>query len=178
MLGKIDAPILFFAPFVSSVMRVEPRWIDYNGHLNVTYYSLLFDRAVDECYALIGIGEHYAATRNGSLFAAEAHLSYRRELAAEEAVRVTVQLLDFDEKRLRYFMELRQAHEGWLAATSENLSLHVDLTTRRVAPFPDDVLATLALMKAVHSRLPTPESAGRGVVMRRQLAHEPQARRH
>ena len=30
---------VFFAPFVSSVMEVEPKWIDYNGHLNVAYYT-------------------------------------------------------------------------------------------------------------------------------------------
>src|SRR5688572_3341505 len=40
----LDHP-LFFAPFVSSVMRVEKGWIDYNGHLNMAYYNVLFDRA-------------------------------------------------------------------------------------------------------------------------------------
>ena len=48
MLDRIDLEPVFFAPFVSSVMRVEPQWIDYNGHLNVAYYNVLFDRAVDE----------------------------------------------------------------------------------------------------------------------------------
>ncbi|MFL5194230.1 MAG: thioesterase, partial [Microvirga sp.] len=31
-------PVFFFAPFVSSTMRVEPAWIDYNGHMNMAYY--------------------------------------------------------------------------------------------------------------------------------------------
>ena len=39
MLDVIDLKPVFFAPFVSSVMRVEPEWIDYNGHLNVAYYT-------------------------------------------------------------------------------------------------------------------------------------------
>jgi hypothetical protein len=47
------------APFVSSVMRVEPGWIDYNGHLNMAYYNVLFDRAVDEVYELLGLGLAY-----------------------------------------------------------------------------------------------------------------------
>ncbi len=47
---------LFFAPFVSSIMRVEPEWIAYNGHLTMAYYNVLFDRAVDETYELIGVG--------------------------------------------------------------------------------------------------------------------------
>ena len=34
--AMLDRPEpLFFAPFVASVMTVEPAWIDYNGHLNM-----------------------------------------------------------------------------------------------------------------------------------------------
>jgi acyl-CoA thioester hydrolase len=178
MAEKIDAPVLFFAPFVSSAMRVEPQWIDYNNHLNVAYYTLLFDRAVDECFALLGIGEEYVRARRASLFTAEAHIGYRRELGVGEAVRMTLQLLDFDEKRLHYFMEMRHAHEGWLAATSENMSLHVDMSQRRVAAFPDDVLAKLALMKAAHSRLAFPEQAGRRIAMPERRPQGVGERRH
>jgi acyl-CoA thioester hydrolase len=176
--ARREAPILFFAPFVSSAMRVEPQWMDYNGHLNVAYYSLLFDRAVDECYALLGIGKDYVETRNASLFAAEVHIGYRREVQVGDMVRVTLQLLDFDEKRLRYAMEMRHAYEGWLAATSEHLSLHVDMATRRASPFPDDILANLAVMKAAHSRLPMPDYAGRSISMRRPEAEGKGYRRH
>ena len=51
MLDRSDLEPLFFAPFVSSVMRVEPGWIDYNGHLNMAYYNVLFDRYRHECRA-------------------------------------------------------------------------------------------------------------------------------
>ena len=63
MLDRVDLEPLFFAPFVSSVMRVEDHWIDYNGHLNMAYYNVLFDRAVDEAYELIGIGSDYVTQR-------------------------------------------------------------------------------------------------------------------
>ncbi|MBV9521092.1 MAG: thioesterase family protein [Hyphomicrobiales bacterium] len=178
MAEKIEAPVVFFAPFVSSAMRVEPQWIDYNNHLNVAYYTLLFDRAVDECYALLGIGEDYVRTRNASMFTAETHIGYRRELSLGEHVRMTIQLLDFDEKRLHYFMEMRHAQDGWLAATSENMSLHVDMTQRRVVAFPEDVLSTLALMKAAHSRLTTPEDAGRRIAMPERPPRAAAERRH
>src|SRR5213595_924361 len=59
MLDRTDLEPLFFAPFVSSVRRVEPGWIDYNGHLNMAYYNVLFDRCVDETYELLGIGADY-----------------------------------------------------------------------------------------------------------------------
>ena len=178
MTERKDMPVVFFAPFVSSAMRVEPQWIDYNNHLNVAYYTLLFDRAVDECFALLGVGEDYVRRRKASMFTAEAHFCYRRELSVGEEVRMTLQLLDFDEKRLHYFMEMRHARDGWLAATSENMSLHVDMAQRRVAVFPQDVLATLALMKAAHSRLAFPDGAGRRIAMPQRQAERASERRH
>ncbi|WP_332693025.1 thioesterase family protein [Bosea sp. (in: a-proteobacteria)] len=156
---------LFFAPFVSSNLRVEPQWIDYNGHLNMAYYHVLFDRAVDELFSLVGVNHHYVETRNASVFAAECHVLYKRELTESDQVRITAQLIAFDEKRLHFYLEMRHASEGWLAATSENLSLHVDMTTRKVAPFPADILAGLALMKAAHARMPLPAIVGRMIGM-------------
>jgi acyl-CoA thioester hydrolase len=165
MLDRVDFEPLFFAPFVSSVMRVEPQWIDYNGHLNMAYYNVLFDRAVDEAYELIGIGADYVGQRKHSFFTAEVHLRYLRELHAGDPVRVTFQLLDFDRKRLHTFEQLFHAEDGWVAATSENMSLHVDMASRKTAAFPAEVTRRLAEMKASHARLPRPEAAGRRIAM-------------
>jgi len=165
MLGRGDIAPLFFAPFVSSVMRVEPQWIDYNGHLNMAYYNVLFDRAVDETYDLIGVGAEYVATRRQSVFTAEVHVRFLRELHAGDPVRVTFQLLDYDAKRLHYFEQLFHAEGGWVSATSENLSLHVDMTSKKTTVFPREVIARLAYMKASHALLPIPEAAGRRIGM-------------
>ena len=165
MLDRGDIAPLFFAPFVSSVMRVEPQWIDYNGHLNMAYYNLLFDRAVDETYELIGVGADYLARRRQSIFTAEVHVRYLRELHAGDRVRVTFQLLHYDAKRLHYFEQLFHAEAGFVSATSENLSLHVDMTSRKAVAFPREVTARLAEMKASHALLPVPEAAGRRIEM-------------
>ncbi len=165
MLDYTDFEPVFFAPFVSSLMRVEPRWIDYNDHLNMAYYSVLFDQAVDEMYFLAGIGEDYLKERRRSLFTAEVHIRYLRELHSGDPVRVTFQLLDFDAKRLHFFQQLFHAVEGWVAATSENLSLHVDVTCKKAAPFTPDVAKRLTQLKNSHSRLPHPEAVGRRVAM-------------
>ena len=165
MLDRLDLEPVFFAPFVSSVMRVEPSWIDYNGHLNMAYYNVLFDRAVDEAYALAGIGEAYLKKRKHSTFTAEVHVRYLRELHADDPVRVTFQLLDFDSKRLHFFEQLFHATEGWVSATCESLSLHVDMEARKTAPFPDDVKKTLKRMRDAHARLPRPQAAGRRIAM-------------
>jgi acyl-CoA thioester hydrolase len=165
MLEHRDPETAFAAPFVSSPMRVEPGWIDYNGHLNMAYYNVLFDRAVDEVYELIGCGLAYLKETHRSCFTAEVHVRYLRELHAGDAVHVTFQLLDFDAKRLHYFEELRHAEAGWLSATSENMALHVDMAARKTAAFPDRIAAQLARMKAAHAALPVPEGVGRRIAM-------------
>jgi len=158
-------PEPFAAPFVSSVMQVEPDWIDYNGHLNMAYYNVLFDRAVDEVYELVGCGLAYVEATRHSCFTAEVHVRYLRELHAGDPVRVTFRLLDFDAKRLHYFEELHHAAEGWLSATSENMALHVDMAARKTAAFPASVAAELARMKAAHGKLPMPDGVGRRIAM-------------
>jgi acyl-CoA thioester hydrolase len=165
MLDRTDLEPLFFTPFVSSVMRVESAWIDYNGHLNMAYYNVLFDRAVDEAFELLGCGPDYVKTRRHSCFTAEVHLRYLRELHDDDPVRVTFQLLDYDAKRMHYFQQLFHATESWVAATSENMSVHVDMEAKKTAPFPAEITRCLAKMKAAHAKLPLPEAVGRGVAM-------------
>jgi acyl-CoA thioester hydrolase len=163
MVDWSNAPALFFAPFVSSRMRVEQHWLDYNGHMNMAFYHVLFDRALDEAFTLIGLGPDYVASRNASYFAAEAHVRYHRELTEGCQVRATLQLIDFDDKRLHCYLELRHAQDGWLSASAELLSLHVDMASRKVTPFPPDILTNLALLKAAHARLKTPADLGRRI---------------
>ncbi len=160
---------VFFAPFVSSTMTVEPAWIDYNGHMNMAYYNVLFDRAADEAFLLLGLGPDYLMERGASSFTAEVHVRYLRELKVHDPVRVTLQLLDYDDKRVHFFEEIHHAKEDWMSATSEQLALHVDMKTRRVSPFPDDVLMRLGEMKAAHAILPPPDDVGRAIAMRKKV---------
>ena len=167
MLDRTDLEPVFFAPFVSSLMHVKSQWIDYNGHLNMAYYNVLFDRAVDEVYELLGFGLDYLKQHNHSTFTAEVHVRYVRELHENDPVRVTFQLLDYDAKRVHYFEQLFHATEGWVSATSENMTLHVDMAAKKVAPFPAKIMGALARMKAAHAQLPRPEAAGRRIAMPR-----------
>ena len=153
------------APFVSSVMQIEPQWIDYNGHLNMAYYNVMMDRAIDELWLQLGIGPAYKKERLGSTFTAECHVRYIREIHLGDPVQVTVYLLAADEKRLHTFEELRHATEGWISATSENITLHIDMTARKVAPFPSDVRERIADIADIHAALPRPEGIGRKVTM-------------
>jgi acyl-CoA thioester hydrolase len=130
----------------------------------MAYYNVLFDRAVDEVFELLGCGADYVKT-GFSTFTAEVHVRYVRELQSGDPVRVTFQLLDFDAKRMHYFEQLFHADQGWVSATSENMSLHVDMAAKKVAPFPPAITRRLTKMKAAHGRLPRPEAAGRKVAM-------------
>lgn len=157
------------APFVSKPMDIQEDWIDYNGHLNMAYYNVLFDRCADAALDALGMGLDYVKGRRLTIYTAEVHLCYVQELHLEHKVTVSFQLLDHDEKRLRAYQEIRHV-DGWLAATSETLSLHVDMSGPKVAPFPVDILANIEAMRAAHADLPTPERAGRSIGIRRKPA--------
>ncbi|WP_319775596.1 thioesterase family protein [Breoghania sp.] len=152
------------APFQSSQMRVEDDWIDYNGHLNMAYYNVLFDRAIDEAYTALGLGPDYIETDNASYFTAEVHLCYLRELSAGDLVTVNTRILGFDAKRIHGFQELIHS-DGWVSATSEQMSLHVDMGSRKVAPFPEKIAKKLAHYAALHEALGVPERAGRRIAI-------------
>jgi acyl-CoA thioester hydrolase len=154
------------APFVSHVMEVEKDWIDYNGHLNMAYYNVIFDRCSDGAFDLLGMGADYARERKLTIYTAELHLCYVRELHLGDKVKVSFQLIDHDEKRLRVYQEIHHV-DGWLAATSETLSLHIDMSGPKVAAFPEDIQANLNAMAAAHAGLPMPERAGRSIGIKR-----------
>ena len=154
------------APFVSNVMEIQKDWIDYNGHLNMAYYNVLFDWCADAAFELMGMGPDYARKRRLTTYTAEVHICYVRELHLDHPVTASLQILDHDEKRIRFFQELRHV-DGWLAATSENLMLHVDMAGPKVAPFPADIMEKVEAMATAHASLPVPERAGRAIGIRR-----------
>ena len=154
-------------PYVSGLMRVEPGFIDYNGHMNLAYYQVLFDRHVDGVFNQAGIGQEYLGQRQCSFFALETHIVYRRELKLGDPVRAKLRLIAHDGKRLHFAMEMHHAEAGFLAAATDHLSIHIDMRTRKSAPYAADVSATLDAMLAAHSALPAWEFIGRRVEIKR-----------
>lgn len=152
--------------FTSSVMRVEPGWIDYNGHMNMAYYNVLFDRGADEVYEVLGFGPDYAETKGHTTYTAEFHVCYVRELHLDDPVRVTFQLIDADEKRFHSYQEIWH-EDGWLAATAECLALHIDMSGPRVAPMLPGPADTVRNMLADHATLPRPDRVGRVIGIQR-----------
>src|SRR5262245_21522623 len=149
------------APFDGYRDLVRPEWIDYNQHMNMGYYLVVFDFATDAFLDWVGLDAAYRRERGVTTFCLEAHVTYHREVHVGAPLRFTTVLLAYDDKRIHYFHEMYHASEGYLAATNELMSLHVSLETRRGAPMSPSVLARLARIQPVHNTLPRPPQIGR-----------------
>lgn len=143
--------------------RVKPEWIDINEHMNVAYYLLAFDLAVDDIWERKGITDSYIQSGEGSTFAVEGHITYQRELLENEPYIITIQILAYDEKRVHQFQRMYHAEKHFLAATCEWMHLHMNPETRRVSPWPKNILEAFAVMAEEHSSLPYPPEAGRAM---------------
>lgn len=137
--------------------HVRPEWIDYNDHMNVAYYVLAFDLAIDALWARLGIDDAYIERTRGSTFAVETHVTYQRELRLDEAYFVTAEIVAYDKKRIHQFQRMYRSDDSVLAATGEWLSLHVDLDRRRVTDWPGSVLAELAAIAAEQKAAAPPD---------------------
>ena len=155
------------APLECPPRKVGKAWVDLNGHMNMAYYHLIFDESLDTVFTDLGIGWEYTQKGEGSCFTAEVHVCYIDELKEGAPVRVTYQLLDWDAKRIHVFGHMYNGETGELSATSEQMCIHVDMKTRRAAPFPDDVQAKIASLMESQKDLPRPEQAGRVIGIKR-----------
>lgn len=150
----------FEAPIARWKEIIRPEWTDYNGHLNVAYFTLIFDHGTDVFYPLVGLGKPYRERTGKSTFAVECHISYLREASEGDEVEVTTQLLGFDEKRLHYFHTMWNVGKGHRMATLEQLAVHVDLAARKVEAFPDSATHLLTAMLDAHKNLEIPPQVG------------------
>ncbi|MBG51682.1 MAG: thioesterase [Rhodobiaceae bacterium] len=154
-------------PFEAPIRQVEPQWIDLNGHMNMAYYNLLFDEALDTLFTELDIGWNYTQKGEGSFFTAEIHVCYLDELKLGDPVRITFQIIDADEKRLHLFGHMYHAEKGYLAATSEQMCIHVSMKTRKTAPMPKTASDKAIQLKEEHAALGQPEQTGKTIGIRR-----------
>jgi acyl-CoA thioester hydrolase len=131
------------------------------------YYAVAFSRATDSFMDYIGLDAAYREATHGTIYTAEMHMTYLRELKVGTSLRFTTQLLGSDAKRIHVFHCMYDDATGYLTATSEWMLLHVDQALGRVVPMPEHVTARLAQIASYHSALPRPAQAGRAVSMDR-----------
>lgn len=142
---------------------ILPEWVDYNGHMNVAYYVLVFDRATDAFLDTVGVTQTRRDKTGDSVFVAEQHVTYDREVMEGEDVYMTAQVLGADTKRLHVFLTMHHATSHNVCATTDIMILSVNLNDRRVGPFPDDIQKAVFDVRDADASLPSPEKAGRSV---------------
>ena len=147
--------------------QVRPEWVDYNGHMNVAYYVLVFDHATDAVLDRFNLGEAYRREVGCSVFVGEMHVTYRQEVIEGDELAVATRLLSMDDKRLVLFHEMLCPRLGGVIASNEVLCVHVDLGRRRAAPWPPEIAQALRAAVAMHGCVPRPTHAGRAICLPR-----------
>jgi acyl-CoA thioester hydrolase len=114
---------------------IKKEWTDYNNHMNMAYYVLVFDQIWEIILEKFKMGEQSAKTTNMSTMVVETHTTYNNEVKEGDEVEINLTFLDHDKKRLHFKMEMIEKSSKKIAATLEMLSLYIDLNQRKVTEF-------------------------------------------
>ena len=117
---------------------IKKEWTDYNNHMNMAYYVLVFDQIWETILEKFKMGEQSAKTTNMSTMVVETHTTYNNEVKEGDEVEINLTFFDHDKKRLHFKMEMIEKSSKKLSATLEMLSLYIDLNKRKVAEFEDE----------------------------------------
>jgi len=152
---------------------VPGEWIDENGHVSSMAYPALFHSATAVLFNLIGISKQYVVDRRLTIFQREYRIVFERELLEDNYLEIRSYLAGYNDRRMRHFHELWNVSAGYRAATVEYLSVHVDLATRRSAPFPADIASNLAMLSQRFSQVLRPNGIGARIELGRGDAFDP-----
>ena len=148
--------------------EIKPKWLDYNNHMNVAYYVLIFDLAFEALLLSLGLGEKIAKTTGISMMILESHITYDQEVTLGQEVEVQMQLLDHDHKRMHLYFEMYvKGKNGYLASTLEQLSMCVDLNKRKSISFPEEITAKIKALAEQQSHLGRTLNIGRKIGIRK-----------
>ncbi len=142
-------------------------WLDYNGHMNESYYLLIMSWGTDGFMDLTGCDQAYRDSGQGTLYTLETHIRYFREVKVGQPLLVTSQLFERDAKRMRLYNRTFVEGEDEPSAAAEFLLLHVAGVPPRSAPFGAPMMAALARLDRLQADLAPPEDAGRGIKLKR-----------
>ena len=117
---------------------IKKEWTDYNNHMNMAYYVLVFDQLWEIVLAKFKIGEQSAKTSQMSTMVVETHTTYNNEVKEGDEVEVNLTFFDHDKKRIHFKMEMVEKSSKKLSATLEMLSLYIDLSKRKVSEFEEE----------------------------------------
>ena len=122
---------------------IKKEWTDYNNHMNMAYYVLVFDQVWEVMLEKFKMGENSAKTTNMSTMVVETYTTYNNEVKEDDEVEINLTFFDHDKKRLHYKMEMIEKSSQKLSATLEMLSLYIDLNKRKVSEFENEKLKVM-----------------------------------
>ena len=123
--------------------KIIKEWTDYNGHMNLSYYILVFDLGAEVILSKFKMGEQSAKTTKKSTMVVETHTTYNSEVKEGDKVDVFLSHFDHDNKRLHYKLEMYDKNKNVLSATTEVLSLYIDLSVRKVVALEEEKKAII-----------------------------------
>ena len=115
--------------------KIINEWTDYNNHMNLSYYILVFDKAAEKMLSNFKMGEEAAINTKRSTMVVETHTTYNNEVKEGEEVDIYLSYCDHDKKRLHYKLEMYEKSKNVLSSTTEVLALYINLELRKVADF-------------------------------------------
>ena len=155
-------------PVESPIEDVLGEWIDYNGHMNVAYYTLAFDRAIDFFLEeTLGIGPTYVKHSNQGPYSLQANYHYLQELKKGDSLRSKILIIDADKKKIHMVLEMINASNGEKVATCETLLMNVDLTLRKSAEYPDWAQDKIQEYKKTCDGFAFPREAGKIITLKK-----------
>ena len=151
---EVDAPLDIYR------CQVIQEWVDYNNHMTEAAYLTVFGWVSDVLFQFIGVDDAYRAS-GSSFYTVETHIIYEREAALNDSLKVTTQILDFDNKRLHFNHEMFNRKTDERLSTCEQMLIHVDSKVAKSSPIKESVAIVLKAILSSHRKLAIPPEVGR-----------------
>lgn len=129
--------------------RVDPEWVDYNGHMTESAFLLAAGWASDALYRYVGIDEEYRR-RGHSFYTVETHINFKHEAGVDEQLDIATMVLGVDEKRVHFIHFIGGSDSGKIKATVEQMHVHVDTGLGRSSPILPEIRVALAVVADAH----------------------------
>lgn len=145
----VPAPLDFYR------CRVEADWVDYNRHMTESAYLLAAGGATDVLFRYVGVDESYRDAGH-SLYTVETHIKYIKEVAVDEPIQFTTQVVGVDHKRLHILHAMYHGDNGDLLSTAEQILVNVEIRSGRSAAIPEQASRALTAVAEAHRELAPP----------------------
>ena len=151
-----------------STQKILKKWTDFNGHMNVAFFTLAFDQSLDIFLEdFLGIGETHAFENKQGPFVLQAHYHYLNEMTLDEKFKVRLLVVDHDKKRMHLCLDIYSINMNKVIAVSEKILVNVNLVARKTEPYPLWAYNRLQTLKKTHEKYDFPEVLGKSIGLKK-----------